>query len=83
VVKGRSDKLNEFLAVVSEHPVLSVSPNVLNFLEIAEKVGLKAEDIQDPEPSLIRVCSPQFLFLWQRSECCSFVILIENVFCSS
>jgi len=54
VIKGRVASFNDFLGVVSNHDELSVSPYLLNFLELAEKLGVKVEDPPEMEPSLMR-----------------------------
>jgi hypothetical protein len=55
VVQQRVTKFNDFLQVISDHPTLCGSPEVLSFLEIAEGLGVQVENLPDPDPSLMRV----------------------------
>jgi len=54
-IQQRCERFNEFLTLVSEHPVLSTSPYFLDFLELAESLKIPVSDPLETQPSFLQV----------------------------
>lgn len=59
VIRAHVDVFNPFLEMIASSPTLSVSPFLLSFLEIAEKLGVKVDEPAG-DNTLMRV-HPYFL----------------------